>query len=59
MFDFSATWFSKFVAPECVLKDEVEFMQIRCDRDEFLQGFNVLDVRNSLTHSHTQKSICP
>jgi len=24
MCDFAASWFSKFIAPECVLKDQVE-----------------------------------
>lgn len=43
MFDLQASWFSKFVAPECILNDEVEILQVKCPRELFLQGFNILD----------------
>jgi len=38
-----ASWFSKFVAPECVLKDQVDKLQVACNKDTFLQSFNILD----------------
>ena len=44
MFDFAATWFSKFVAPEGIILDEVDILQFKCNRDAFLQGFNIIDV---------------
>ena len=43
MFDLQASFFSKFVAPECILNDEVEVLQVKCQRELFLQGFNILD----------------
>eukprot|EP00347_Sterkiella_histriomuscorum_P012500 403368343 len=43
MFDFQATWFSKFVAPECILNNELEILQVKCQRENFLNGFNILD----------------
>ncbi len=43
MFDLQASFFSKFVAPECILNDEVEILQVKCQRELFLQGFNILD----------------
>lgn len=30
MFDLQASFFSKFVAPECILNDEVEVLQVKC-----------------------------
>ena len=36
MFDLQAPWFSKFVAPECILNNEVEVLQVKCNRDLFL-----------------------
>ena len=44
MCDFSASWFSRFVAPECVQNGEKgERLQISCNRDTFLQSFNIID----------------
>mmetsp|Transcript_19931 Transcript_19931/g.18930 ORF Transcript_19931/g.18930 Transcript_19931/m.18930 type:complete len:264 (-) Transcript_19931:360-1151(-) len=43
MIDFSAPWFSKFVAPECIIKQEIEILQVKCSRDVFLQSFNIID----------------
>jgi hypothetical protein len=43
MFDLQASWFSKFLAPECILNEEVEILQVKCSRELFLQGFNILD----------------
>lgn len=36
MCDFSAPWFSKFVAPDFVLRGEGDRMQVTCHRDTFL-----------------------
>lgn len=43
MCDFSASWFSKFVAPDYVLRGEGDRMQVTCHRDTFLQSFNLID----------------
>ena len=43
MIDFHAPWFSKFMAPDVILNGELEMLQIRCNRDIFLQSFNLLD----------------
>ena len=43
MIDFQAPWFSKFVAPDVILNGELEILQIRLNRDIFLQSFNLLD----------------
>mmetsp|Transcript_1833 Transcript_1833/g.3209 ORF Transcript_1833/g.3209 Transcript_1833/m.3209 type:complete len:370 (-) Transcript_1833:226-1335(-) len=45
MVDFQAPWFSKFMAPNVILNDEqgIEILQIRVNRDIFLQSFNLLD----------------
>ena len=43
MIDFQAPWFSKFMAPDVILNGELEILQIRCNRDIFLQSFNLLD----------------
>lgn len=44
MVDFKASWFSKFLAPDCVQQDESERLQVICNRDIFLQSFNSQDV---------------
>ena len=43
MCDFSASWFSKFVAPECVTQGDGDRLQITCCKDTFLQSFNLID----------------
>ena len=43
MFDLQASWFSKYVAPERILNDKIEFLQVLCSCETFLQGFNILD----------------
>ena len=43
MCDFSAPWFSKFVAPDYVTRGEGDRMQVTCHRDTFLQSFNLID----------------
>lgn len=43
MVDFNATWFSKFLAPDCVTKDQVERLQVTCSPEVFLQSFNIVD----------------
>ena len=43
MCDFSASWFSKFVAPDYVLRGDGDRMQVTCHRDTFLQSFNLID----------------
>ena len=36
LMDFQAPWFSKFVPPDLVLNNDLEILQIRCERDAFL-----------------------
>ena len=43
MMDFEAPWFSKFVPPELVTSGELNVLQICCERDPFLQAFNLID----------------
>jgi len=43
MVDFQAPWFAKFIAPAVVLNGELEILQIRMNRDVFLQSFNLID----------------
>ena len=44
MCDFSASWFSKFVPPDVVMKEQVgPRLQVSCHRDTFLQSFNIID----------------
>ena len=45
MVDFQAPWFSKFMAPEVIINEgnDIEMLQIRLNRDIFLQSFNLLD----------------
>lgn len=45
MVDFQEQWFSKFFAPEILNNSEEEnpMIQIRMNRDVFLQSFNLID----------------
>ena len=43
MIDFQAPWFSKFVLPDVIQSGELDILQIRCQRDVFLQSFNLID----------------
>jgi len=43
MVDFQAPWFAKFIAPAVVLNGELEILQIRMNRDVFLQSFTLID----------------
>lgn len=43
MIDFQAAWFSKFISPDPVLNQQIDVLQIVCNREVFLQSFNILD----------------
>lgn len=41
--DFKATWFSKFLPPDCISSEGADRLQVFCNREIFLQSFASYD----------------
>lgn len=42
--DFEATWFSKFMAPDVVIDGKLDTLQVKIQRNKFLESFSTSDV---------------
>jgi len=57
MMDFSASYFSKFIAPDCLKASSSEMLQVQFDKDKLLSCLNTiedseLDIALQITGQH-------